>query len=622
MAEIATLTTKPMVKSVTTVPKAARRWPLPVLLSLVAALYLASSFAPVIFDETEGQYAGAAREMLRSGQWLVPTNDGIPRLQKPPLLYWFLCLSLKTFGPTEFAARLPNALATIGWIWAVYLIGERVRGRRLGLATAGIFASMMGLFVFSHLIMPEPLLGLLISLTFWCFLSAYRQPQHARRWFLGAWLFMGLGVIAKGLHGALYPLLAALLSGLAHPKARPFWRGLWSPAGGALLVAVAVPWYAAIAGLFPGFLTDHFVNEQLGHLFDHRVPRDADPVPFGIFWAEHLLFFFPWTLFVPAAIWSWRKQNDCAVTDRAPQRMVWIWILLTAASIAVSTRQDHYTMTTWGAVAVWLALPWASDRRLPRGYLVLPCMILAAIGGTVALWAQFSSDPAWRSPIVVTPVVARGDLFKSVSGFSFGAWRECMALMKATGIALLLGGAAAGVMAFRNKKVMAGIVLGLAMAFCFGMVARGYSLMASYFSLADAARTINQRAAAQAVVVCEGEPHVNSSLFFYLDRPVHWIGARRDNEFATRALHIGADLYLTDAEFAAWWHSPRQVFLITEGANLPKWQAQLGLEPSQALPCARSGTRVVIVNEPAPKDRKWEYDAVLSFSALRPSQVP
>jgi len=203
---------------------APNRWTVLVLMVL-AALYVAASVVPVIFDETEGQYAGAAREMLRSGQWVVPTNDGMPRLQKPPLLYWLLCLSIGTLGPTEFAARLPNALATIGWMCAVYLIGERIGGARRGLAAAGIFATMMGVFIFSHLIMPEALLGMLISLTFWCFLSAWRQRKRARRWFLAAWLFMGLGVMAKGLHGALYPILVALLSRIyAVAKAVTVWK--------------------------------------------------------------------------------------------------------------------------------------------------------------------------------------------------------------------------------------------------------------------------------------------------------------------------------------------------------------------------------------------------------------
>ena len=95
-----------------------QHWALPLLLLLAAVVYVSTSFTPVLFDETEGQYAGAAREMLQGGHWLVPTNDGLPRLQKPPLLYWFLCLSIGLFGQTEFAARLPNALATIAWIWA------------------------------------------------------------------------------------------------------------------------------------------------------------------------------------------------------------------------------------------------------------------------------------------------------------------------------------------------------------------------------------------------------------------------------------------------------------------------------------------------------------------------
>src|SRR5215813_436382 len=48
--------------------------------------------------QPEGQYAGAAREMVEAHQWLLPTNDGTPRLQKPPLLYWLIIISYKLFG--------------------------------------------------------------------------------------------------------------------------------------------------------------------------------------------------------------------------------------------------------------------------------------------------------------------------------------------------------------------------------------------------------------------------------------------------------------------------------------------------------------------------------------------
>ena len=51
--------------------------------------------------------------MIAAHQWLVPTNDGIPRLQKPPLLYWMIIVSFKLFGISAAAARLPVALATV-----------------------------------------------------------------------------------------------------------------------------------------------------------------------------------------------------------------------------------------------------------------------------------------------------------------------------------------------------------------------------------------------------------------------------------------------------------------------------------------------------------------------------
>jgi len=79
-------------------------------LLFVCSIYLLTSGIPKLFYQVDGQYAEAAREMIARGDWLVPTQDGIPRLQKPPLLYWLEMLSLRTFGVNEFAARLPVTL--------------------------------------------------------------------------------------------------------------------------------------------------------------------------------------------------------------------------------------------------------------------------------------------------------------------------------------------------------------------------------------------------------------------------------------------------------------------------------------------------------------------------------
>ena len=94
------------------------------LLLLVAAVYIATAAVPRLFDQIDGQYAGAAREMIVRGDWLIPTQDGIPRLQKPPLVYWCEIVSLRLFGTNEFAARCPVVLATITWFFATAALVE------------------------------------------------------------------------------------------------------------------------------------------------------------------------------------------------------------------------------------------------------------------------------------------------------------------------------------------------------------------------------------------------------------------------------------------------------------------------------------------------------------------
>jgi predicted membrane-bound mannosyltransferase len=106
------------------------------VLAGIALLYISVSFTPVIFDDNEGLYADAVREMHARGDWLVPMSNGFPRVQKPPLVYWTMLVSTSLLGENEFALRLPNALATVLWIATTYLIARRIGGERFGLAAA------------------------------------------------------------------------------------------------------------------------------------------------------------------------------------------------------------------------------------------------------------------------------------------------------------------------------------------------------------------------------------------------------------------------------------------------------------------------------------------------------
>ena len=98
-----------------------------IIVAMAALIHVGSIGLGDLYSETEGQYAAAAREMLQSRHLLMPTNESIPRLQKPPLLYWLIIASYKIFGVNSAAARLPIALSVVATTALTFVIAERLR---------------------------------------------------------------------------------------------------------------------------------------------------------------------------------------------------------------------------------------------------------------------------------------------------------------------------------------------------------------------------------------------------------------------------------------------------------------------------------------------------------------
>ncbi len=580
-------------------------------LCLVAVLYLAASVGPALYDQNEAQYAGAVREMLdrpadylpdirgqlERGIWYVPTNDGVPRLQKPPLVYWALAASMRVFGVNEFAARLPNALASLAWFAGVFLLGQRVGGTALGQAGATILATMAGTFIFCHLIAPEPFLAATLTWTFWCFLHACDDPARAGRWAVAAWLCMAAGVGCKGLHGALYPLTVVAVLAWRFPSARPAWRAWWRPAGPLLFLALLAPWYAAVERRYPGFLRDQFFNEQLGHVFNRRYPADSSQVPWYVFFSEHLVFFLPWTFFIPAAL-AVRRTSVPDAADRIARELLVVWFAVTALTLVFSSMQDYYLMTAWGPAALWLARPWAEaeESALPSWTRLLPGIGLGALGGAAlgtAVWLH-----RWATaPAVAAPTALRDTLAGTVSGISSESWVRLLPLIWMTGVAFLAGGVATTSLAVRGgwrHVLSATAVVTLAVLGC---AARGLVVLEDHFSLKELALIAHRDTLPDTLVACAGLPIDNPSILFYINREVHWVGVPPTGEFATRQLGIGRGLYLSDEEFLRRWADRSQaVYLIVEQDMFDDWKERLKIDG--APPCAqwRSGTRIMLRN--------------------------
>src|SRR5437764_5418390 len=130
-----------------------------ILIALAVLLHLGTIGIGDLYSETEGQYAAAAREMIQTGQYLLPTNDSIPRLQKPPLLYWLIIASYKLFGVHTAATRVPIALSVVATAIFTFLVGERLADCLRGFSAGMIYVSLSGTVTFGRFVFSVPHVG-------------------------------------------------------------------------------------------------------------------------------------------------------------------------------------------------------------------------------------------------------------------------------------------------------------------------------------------------------------------------------------------------------------------------------------------------------------------------------
>jgi 4-amino-4-deoxy-L-arabinose transferase-like glycosyltransferase len=159
-------------------------------------LYPTRSFH--LLEPDEGRYAQIPKEMLETGSWIVPTLQGEPYLDKPPLMYWLVALSYKVFGVSAEAARLVPAVCVHLTILAVYLIGRRSLGERAALWAALLLAVAPGYVSVARLILLDGLLTLCVTVSVLCGFEAVRTGTFRPMWWLAAALASGFGFLTKG----------------------------------------------------------------------------------------------------------------------------------------------------------------------------------------------------------------------------------------------------------------------------------------------------------------------------------------------------------------------------------------------------------------------------------------
>ena len=267
------------------------------MLGLTAGLLLFRLGDVPLIGPDEPRYARVAIEMSRANEWVTPTLQGEPWLEKPILYYWLAGAAFRGLGETETAARLPALLATVAEVGFVAWIGARLYGAGAGLTAGFALATSLLTFAYGRAASMDALVASPITIATGL-IGLRMLGLVGARAILVAHAFMGLAVLAKGPLGFVVPGLVVLAYLVATRDWRPL-KEIFHPLGLLVFLLVAAPWYVAIT-LDQG---RHFVDV---FILDHNLQRltsevHRHPGPPYYYLPVLLVGMFPWSgLILPA----------------------------------------------------------------------------------------------------------------------------------------------------------------------------------------------------------------------------------------------------------------------------------------------------------------------------------
>jgi 4-amino-4-deoxy-L-arabinose transferase-like glycosyltransferase len=294
------------------------------ILAVAAIIYLVGNERVQLIDRDEPRYAECAREMLNTGDWVVPRYLGDLRTHKPPLIYWCQAASMAVFGQTGGAARLPSSVAVFLVAVLIAVFVKRHANQELAVWSVLVFCSSVLTIAAAKLSITDATLLLWICIGQGSLYSIWRKPTFAAAMIF--WISTALAGLTKGpvvlaVHGS---TLVALLV-LEKPRTIRWWRNVRPLIGIIILAVIVSPWLILVHQRAPDFLPRLFT--RAGRYATGGAEGHAAPPGYYLLLICGL--FFPWSILLPAAIHTaWKNRADDPLTRFALAAAIGPWLVM------------------------------------------------------------------------------------------------------------------------------------------------------------------------------------------------------------------------------------------------------------------------------------------------------
>ena len=411
---------------------------LSVLILFLLLYILPLGVRPIVVPD-ESRYAEIPREMLVSGDWVVPHLNGVRYFEKPVLGYWFNALSIMLFGENAFAIRLSSAIAAGISALIVFVLAWRFAGR----CSAGILAALIQLtcllpFAIGGLTVLDSVLSMLLTAGMASFFFAHEENIRPKKilWLALFGAFCGLAFLTKGFLAFAVPMVTIVPFMIWEGRWRDIFRIPWIPVAAAVLVTL--PWSLMIHFREPDFWNYFFWTEHISRFLSPVAGQHNEPfwyfVPIMIGGA------LPWIALLPAAVQGIKhKYQHSSLVRFSLCWFLFPFLFFSACGGKLST----YILPCFPPLSVLMAvgLYGYSETKKSRAFKIGTSTI-ALLGGILALGLlvtqltdifgvrAYSESEAWKWPIGVGVFLVwsllsllaatRRDFFKGVALFCAG----------------------------------------------------------------------------------------------------------------------------------------------------------------------------------------------------------